>query len=102
MFSWTWDLRRALARKERQRDADAVRLARERLEVEAFCSQVLGPALDDIRGELERLGRAVAIRRLRNVYHLTVTNDRSVRCCSFQTPSSALIRAATYISFTGV
>jgi hypothetical protein len=31
-----------------------------------------------------------------------VTNPRSDRSCSFHTPSSALIFAVTYISFTGV
>lgn len=78
MFSWTWDLRRAFVRKERQRDADAGRLARERLEVAAFCSHVLEPALDDIKGELEKLGRTVAIHRSRTTYHLTVGTDRKV------------------------
>lgn len=78
MFSWTWDLRRALDRKERQRHADAVRLAGERREVEAFCSQVLEPALEDIRDELEQLGRTVAIHQTHATYHLTVRNGRTV------------------------
>ena len=59
MFSWTLDLRRALVRKERQRDADAERLARERMEVATFCSQVLEPALDDLKAEFEKLGKSV-------------------------------------------
>lgn len=78
MFSWTLDLRRALVRKERQRDADAGRLARERREVAAFCADVLEPALEVIRAEFETLGRAVAIHRSRHTYHLTVGTDRTV------------------------
>ena len=78
MFSWTLDLRRALVRKERQRDADAERLARERMEVATFCSQVLEPALDDLKAEFEKLGRAASIHRSRTTYHLTVGTDRMV------------------------
>ena len=72
MFSWTWDLRRALYSKERQRDTDALRLASERGQVEAFCATVLEPALDSIRQELEQFGRTVSIHRNQNTYHLTV------------------------------
>ena len=48
------------------------------MEVAAFCSNVLEPALDDIKGEFEKLGRTVAIHRSRTTYHLTVGTDRTV------------------------
>lgn len=87
MFSWTWDLRKVLDRKERQRSADALRLAREREEVAAFLSEVLEPALEQIRCELEPLGRTVAIHRSDGTYHLMVRSghrvefDYSIKAC---------------------
>ena len=64
-----------------------MRLASERREVEAFCTGVLGPALESIRHELEQYGRTVSIERTRNTYHLAVQHghglefDYSIKAC---------------------
>lgn len=48
------------------------------MEVAAFCSHVLEPALDEIKAEFEKLGRGVSIHRSRTTYHLTVGTNRTV------------------------
>lgn len=91
-IGWVDSLRRAVWRRHESEIEAALRRQREREAVERFCTEVLAPALDDFKQELERLGRAVAIARTGSVFEVTAWYDRTmefdftVRVCRRKRP----------------
>lgn len=76
MFHWSQLLRSAIRSRVYAEEKRASRQWQEREEVAAFCSRVVAPALEDLKQELERLGRRVSVYRCERMFHITVWYDQ--------------------------
>lgn len=78
MFHWANLLRSAVRSKRNIHEERASRQSQERDEVDVFCRSVVAPALEELKQELESLGRRVSVYRCETMFHITVWYDRVV------------------------